>query len=62
MNGMYLNYEILLHGYKTIYLGEHANWELEDLKNILVLSFMYRTWQCNPKEMLWMFKKCQKNY
>jgi hypothetical protein len=47
---MYLNYEILLHGYKTIYLGESMPIEnLKDLKNILVLSFMYRTWQCKPE-------------
>jgi hypothetical protein len=26
---MYLNYEILSRGYKTIYLGEYAHWQLK---------------------------------
>ncbi len=42
---MYLNYEILLHGYKTIYLGESVPMEsLKDIKkyfdNIVYVSYL----------------------
>jgi hypothetical protein len=47
---MYLNYEILLHGYKTIYLGEMPIENLKDLKNILVLSCIVR--QCNERDVV----------